>query len=636
MSSTLGPDRPASSGTRPLVLAGAASAVGIALLVMLLTRTPWWSAIGLPDAGEVTRNGVAVVKVLVNVAAVVCVGSLLAAAFLLPRQRDDLVGADGRASLRTAAVAASAWLVASLAAVVFTTADSVGAPAGDLVLSPRRLLVAMNALEQAKAWLVTAVVVLVVLWGCQRAATWTRTAGLFALSLFALLPVAVTGHSASGGSHDLATSSLIFHLLAATLWIGGLVAVLALGYRGGRHLLTAVRRFSRLALVCWVVMAVSGGVNAWVRMSPVDLFTTIYGWLVLAKVAALGVLGVFGHRHREHTIHALTWHQNRRPLVRLAAVEVLVMFVTIGVATALGRTPPPPRAALLPSSVEILIGYDLAGPPTLARQLFDWRLDLVFGTAAVVLAAAYLVGVRRLGPRWPVGRTVAWLAGCVVVLFATSSGVGRYGPAVFSVHMAQQVLLAVVAPVLLVRGAPFLLVLRASRRDGAPREWLTALLRSRACRLLTRPAVGFALLVAPMVLLYGAGVFTSLVGSRWAHLAMNAYFLGAGCLLFWPVIGPDPVPRRPSPAGRVGVLVALLAVFAGLALVVTGLHTVLGEGFYWSLALPWTGDLLADQRLGATVLWIGGDVSVLAVLAVLLARRKVRGNLNENPPSSVW
>lgn len=57
------------------------------------------------------------------------------------------------------------------------------------------------------------------------------------------------------------------------------------------------------------------------------------------------------------------------------------------------------------------------------------------------------------------------------------------------------------APVLLVRGAPVLLVLRAARRDGAPREWLVALLRSHACRLLTHPAVAFALLVGTLVAL---------------------------------------------------------------------------------------------------------------------------------------
>ena len=52
------------------------------------------------------------------------------------------------------------------------------------------------------------------------------------------------------------------------------------------------------------------------------------------------------------------------------------------------------------------------GPPTPARLLFDWRFDVLFGTAAIVFAVVYLAGVRRLrrrGDAWPAGRTLAWL-----------------------------------------------------------------------------------------------------------------------------------------------------------------------------------------------------------------------------------
>ena len=54
------------------------------------------------------------------------------------------------------------------------------------------------------------------------------------------------------------------------------------------------------------------------------------------------------------------------------------MLATIGLAVALGRSAPP-DTGVVPSRVEVLIGYDLVGPPTLARLLFDWRFDLIFG-----------------------------------------------------------------------------------------------------------------------------------------------------------------------------------------------------------------------------------------------------------------
>ena len=54
-------------------------------------------------------------------------------------------------------------------------------------------------------------------------------------------------------------------------------------------------------------------------------------------------------------------------------------------------------------TAEVAIGYDLSGPPTVARLLFDWRFDLIFGTAAILLGVLYVLGVRRLRRRGAVG-----------------------------------------------------------------------------------------------------------------------------------------------------------------------------------------------------------------------------------------
>jgi hypothetical protein len=219
-----------------------------------------------------------------------------------------------------------------------------------------------------------------------------------------------------------------------------LLALLAHALRGGEHAELAARRFSAIALWCFVAMGLSGIVNALVRVNPSDLLTGGYGWLIIGKAIALCVLGVIGFLQRRHGVAALQRDPSARsPLIRLALVEAAVFGVTFGIAVALGRTPPPPPPIYNPSIPAIEIGYDLAGPPTLARVLFDWRFDLIFGTAALVFAAVYVAGVirlRRRGDAWPTGRIVAWLCGCAVLLFATSSGVGRYMPAMFSMHMA--------------------------------------------------------------------------------------------------------------------------------------------------------------------------------------------------------
>ena len=165
-----------------------------------------------------------------------------------------------------------------------------------------------------------------------------------------------------------------------------------------------------------------------------------------------------GWRQRRVGVAALQADSSdRRPLIRLAMGEALIFGLTFGVAVALGRTPPPAPRVINPSAVEVAIGYDLAGPPTVLRVLLDWRFDLLFGTLALVFAGVYIAGVvrlRRRGDQWPTGRLVAWLLGCAALLFATSSGIGRYMPAMFSMHMAAHMLLSMLVPILLALGAP--------------------------------------------------------------------------------------------------------------------------------------------------------------------------------------
>ncbi|WP_409186175.1 cytochrome c oxidase assembly protein [Amycolatopsis sp. VS8301801F10] len=621
------PNRGRKTSVLPLLSVGVVLGAVVAVGLVALTGGAGYVIAGLPDPGLVTRYGVTVVRVLAEAASVVCVGALLLAAFLVPPQKSGTLAAEGYAAVRTAGIAAWVWFAASILSVAFTAADSAGKPFGD-VLSPDTLLSLVGAIEQPKAWLWTALIALLLALGCRLVLSWGWTAVLFFLSVAGLVPVAVTGHSASGGSHDLATNSLLFHLVAAALWVGGLLAVLALGWRRGKNLSLAAQRFSKLALVCWVVMAVSGIVNALVRINLGDLFTTDYGLLVVAKIVALLLLGVFGQQQRSRGVANLVDGKGGSQLLRLAAVEVLIMFVTIGIASGLARTPPPPDAVTQPGTVELLIGYDLQGPPTFWRLLTDWRFDLIYGTLAIVLAGLYLAGVRRLrkrGDAWPVGRTVSWLAGCLVILLATSSGIGRYAPAMFSVHMGTHMLMSMVAPVLLVLGGPVTLALRALPPAGreappGPREWLLAAVHSPVSRFLTNPIVALLLFVGSFYALYFSGLFDNALNYHWAHLAMNAHFLLVGYVFYWPVIGVDPAPRRLPPVGKLGMMFGAMPFHAFFGVILMNMQTVIGREFYTSLKLPWVGDLLTDQRLGGGIAWASGEVPVLLVLIALLVQ----------------
>ena len=624
------PSRRGSTGVLGLVGAGAVLAAVIAAVLTLVVGGPVDAVPGLSNPDRLTTIGLPAVRALAEISMAVAVGALLLAAFLVPPQRSGFLDVAGYRAVRSAAAAAFVWALAAALMVPLTVADTLGRPL-DEVLDVGLLAQTVPRLSSATAWLATALIALVVLAACRTVLGWGWTVVTFGLSLLGPLPVTLTGHSASGGAHDVASDSLMLHVLAACLWVGGLIAVIgtaaARGPDRAAALETAVPRFSRMALVCWVVVGLTGVVNALVRVAPADLFTTGYGALVVGKAVALGALGVLGLVHRRRTV-ARAAAGEARALVRLAAVEIVLMLATVGLAVALGRSAPPASAAGPPSRTEVLIGYDLTAPPTAARLLLDWRFDLIFGTAALVLAAAYLAGVRRLrrrGDGWPVGRILAWLGGCAALLFATSSGIGRYGPAMFSVHMAEHMILSMLVPILLVLGAPVTLALRALPPAGragppGPREWLLAAVHSPWARFFTHPLVALPVFVGSYYGLYFSGLFAAALPVHGAHVFMNLHFLISGLLFFWPLIGVDPAPRRLPPAARLGVLFASVPFHAFFGVALMGAGTVIGGAFYRALALPWVTDPLRDQQAGGGLAWASGELPLLLVVIVLLVQ----------------
>ncbi|KAA0921585.1 copper resistance protein CopD, partial [Rhodococcus sp. ANT_H53B] len=540
------------SGSQVMVLCAAIAAVVAALLAAMSTSQAL-VLLGLPDPGPITTYGIPALTAIGEVAAVVAAGSLLLAAFLVPPQRSGVLDIDGYVAVRTAAKASAVWAVCAAALVPLTLSDASGQPVGSVAAQPVQFLGAIGDVEASTAWAITSAVAAITAAACAAVLRHRWTPALFALSMLALIPRAVTGHSSTGGNHDIATNSLILHILAAALWVGGLLALLAHALRGGGHLAVATRRYSTLALVAFVIMAVSGVVNAAVRVPVTSLWDSTYGALILAKIAALAIVGTLGWIQRRRTVRALAHDPaRRRSLITLSMIETLVLVTTVGLAVALGRTPPPPpQDTSLPQAHEEALGYVLDGPPTAARLAFEWRFDLVFGSAAVIAAVLYLVAVRRrrrAGLSWRRRWTASWLAGTAVLLVATSSGVGFYSPAMFSVHMAGLTAVAVAVPLLLVLGRPatlFASVLPTASAAEAPgsREWLRAAWQSRAARIAIHPWVSTTVFLSSFYLLYPGGLFDTVADSHVAHMVMKGWFLTVGMVMFWGTVGEDPVPR---------------------------------------------------------------------------------------------
>ena len=582
---------------------------------------------GLPDPGPATSYGLPFVRAAGEIAAVVAIGNYLFAAFLVPPQSNGVLDADGYRALRLGGIASAIWGTCAALMVVLTISELSGVPLGDLSLID--VWSAASFVETASAWRWTAVVAAVVAVASVPVLRWSWTPALLAGALLTLVPLAATGHS-SAGAHDIATNSLLIHLVAAALWSGGLLALLGHLLRRGHHTYVAARRFSTIALWCFVAVAISGVINAAARIAPSDILESNYGRLLGVKVLALCALGALGWRQRRSAIASLKANPSSRvPLLRLILAETAVFAVTFGVAVRLGRTPPP-AALTEPTPAEVAIGFDLAEPLTISQVLFGWRFDLVFGTAAIALALIYLVGVHRLrrqGASWPLRRTCFWVLGCLAMLFVTSTGFGRYVPAMFSMHMLTQLVMAMFVPVVLVLGMPVTLALQAlrtSRGTATPglQKWLLSALHSPWTRFLTFPATATLLFVASGYGLYVAGGFDIAVTDHLSRVLMTGYSLLSGTLFFWVVIGVEPSPHRPSMAARTATAVAGLSPYMWIGSLVKDRQEVFGESFYRSLQLHWHTELIADQKLGGEILVMGTALMFLVVVGVLFWLRK--------------
>ena len=172
-------------------------------------------------------------------------------------------------------------------------------------------------------------------------ALWRRTpVPVLATAAASLVVATLAGHAWTAPDRGLAVAADLVHLGAVAVWIGGLVALLAvLPLLGPDGRASTAARFSGLAVVAVVLVAVSGTVSGWQQVRTLDALTsTTYGRLLVAKVAGVAVLVALGYRNRTQLVPLVG--RAVGPLRRSLRVEVVVAAVVLAVTAALIHQPP--------------------------------------------------------------------------------------------------------------------------------------------------------------------------------------------------------------------------------------------------------------------------------------------------------
>ncbi|MBV9716627.1 MAG: cytochrome c oxidase assembly protein [Solirubrobacterales bacterium] len=265
----------------------------------------------------------------------------------------------------------------------------------------------------------------------------------------------------------------------------------------------------------------------------------------------------------------------------------------------------------------------MSAPALPALLVSQWQPTAAIALPALAAGGLYAGATRRVRERWPRRRTLSFVAGVGCVIVALQSGIARYDDQLLAVHMVQHMLLLLAAPLLLLGGRPWILLLSALAPEQR-RPLARALQRTRAY---TAPVPALACFSAVVVLTHLPAFYDAALRSPALHAVEHGLYLLAGMLMWSPLIDGDPAPRhRLSGLGR---LVYLIVAMMPMAVVGAYLnrHATLLYPAYGPTARALGISALDDQAQAGAIMWVLGDVIMVAVglwaaLAAMLAEER--------------
>ena len=192
-----------------------------------------------------------------------------------------------------------------------------------------------------------------------------------------------------------------------------------------------------------------------------------------------------------------------------------------------------------------------------------------------------------------------------------------YDTVLFSVHVAQHMLLTMVAVLLLALGAPVTLALRVAK--GRTRQRMVRVLHSPPLRVIDHPLVAWVLFTLTLYGLYFSSLFDLTLREPLVHDAVHLHFLAVGLLFWWPLVGLDPSRWRLPHIARLLFVFLMVPFHAFLGVAIMNSGRVLAPTLE-SFQRSWGPTPLADQQVGGAILWGAGDLIALsAVLGILIS-----------------
>ena len=261
-----------------------------------------------------------------------------------------------------------------------------------------------------------------------------------------------------------------------------------------------------------------------------------------------------------------------------------------------------------------------------------------------VAAYLYVTGLGRWQrPSHPVSawQRISFFSGLLAIFLALQSPLDALAQHMLSFHQVQHFLLRMVAPLLLLLGAPLTPILR-----GLP-SWalmgvVKPVVKNHWARgvydLITNPVLTTVLFLGFLGFWQVPGPHNLALRNTLIHELMHFTMLSSGLLFYWLVIDPKPHRSRLHYGLRVLYqgLIIIPNTFLGAA--ITFAREPIYSG-YADVEQPFNISLLTDQQLGGMLLWVPGDMMSILVAGVVMVMwyEKEEGEGSKGPgavPSS--
>ncbi len=269
--------------------------------------------------------------------------------------------------------------------------------------------------------------------------------------------------------------------------------------------------------------------------------------------------------------------------------------------------------------------------PVYQAVLRSWSIPPAATFAIVLSALIYLRGwwlLRRAGsPNLPPWRAVSFVLGLSSLWFALASPMDVFNGFVLTAHMLQHMVLMMIAPPLVLMGAPLVPMVRglpvfAAREFAGP--FLNWPLAGRIGRTLTHPVSALLLMGVAMFAWHTPVLYELALRSPAWHQVEHACFFVTSLVFWWPVVQPWPSKAQwPRWAMVPYLLIADLQNTALSAILVFSDRVLYPS--YSAVPRLFGFSALEDQVAAGSIMWVVGSLAFIVpaiVIAVQCLSRK--------------